>query len=692
MATANTSLRVTELDFFSIRENLKTFLRSQDQFKDFDFEGSGMSVLLDILAYNTHYMGFYTNMVGNEMFLDSAQLRNSVLSHAKNINYIPTSKQGALAKVDIKATPTGTEDQTRNIITLEKYTRFLGIDIDGINYPFVALYSNTTAKSDGHFQFSNVFIKQGEVVTLQYTMDASNIKRRFEIPSANVDTSTLTILVQESSSNTQTTEYLLAEDLLEIKANSPVYFIEENENLNYSFYFGDDVIGKKPKNGNIIICTYLDNVGSVSNNISRFALVQPIGGLYRSNVEITVNGSSYGGVDKETIEQVRFRAPYYYTAQNRAVTALDYETLVTKDYPNIHSVAVWGGEDNDPVVYGKVYLSLKTRGNYELTNFEKEQIKEELIRTRNVLTVTPEIVDPDYVYLLLKGRVNYDQSLTTSTASELLAFVKAAISDYNDAELNTFRSAYRKSRLQNYVDNSEKSILSSDLSTYVQKRVELDTSKSKTYEINFNMPLQKGDYFNKMFTAPEVQTFDSSGVSRNVYFEEVPQSATGVDSIVILDSGINYTSVPSVTISGDGTGATAQAVVRNGRITKINVLTRGINYNFADVIISGDGTGAGAIARLEARNGLIRSYYFNTEGRKVIVNENAGTVDYDSGKIVLNTFRTTQGTPTNRYYDTNTFTVNFPIERETILPLRNRILAIDDNDPVSIQIEMIAEA
>ena len=691
MATSNTALRITELDFFSIKENLKNFLRSQEQFQDFDFEGSGMSVLLDILAYNTHYMGFYANMVGNEMFLDTAQIRSSILSHAKSLGYVPTSKQGALAKVNITVDPV--EDDSKNVITLDRYTKFLGIDKDGINYPFVALYSNTAAKDEnGNFVFANTFLKQGEVVTLQYVMDSTNIKRSFEIPSANVDTSTISILVQESASNTYTSEYLLAEDITLLDANSKVYFLEENENLNYTFYFGDDILGKKPKNGNIVICTYLDNVGSISNNINRFATVDPIAGIYRSGISYVVNGSSYGGIDKETIEQIRFRAPYYYSAQNRAVTVLDYETLVTKDYPNIDSVAVWGGEDNVPVVYGKVFLSLKTKGNYALTNFEKEQIKEELIKTRNVITVTPEIVDPDYVYILLKGRVNYDQSLTTSSSSELINFVKAAITDYNDRELNTFRSAYRKSRLQNYIDNSERSILSSDFATYVQKRVQLDTTRPKSYEINFNMPLQKGDYYNKMFTTPEVQTFDYNGVSRSVFFEEVPQSATGVDSIQILDAGINYVATPTITITGDGTGATAEAIVRNGRLTKINVLTRGTNYNLAEVVISGDGTGARAVARLEARNGTIRSYYFNNSGQKVIINENAGTIDYDAGKVVLNTFRTSTGTPTNRYYDTDVVTVNFPIERETILSLRNRILTIDQEDPLSVQIEMIAEA
>jgi hypothetical protein len=194
MAIEKAPLRVTELDFISIRENLKQYLRSQKEFQDFDFEGSGMSVLLDISAYNTHYMGYYVNMVGNEMFLDTAQLRSSILSHAKNINYVPGSREGALSKISFKVTPP-VGDST-NVLTVEKYSRLFGADKDGVNYPFVCINANTVSKANGTFTFNNVFIKQGEVITRQYLMDASNIQRRFEIPSSNVDTTSIVVTVQ----------------------------------------------------------------------------------------------------------------------------------------------------------------------------------------------------------------------------------------------------------------------------------------------------------------------------------------------------------------------------------------------------------------------------------------------------------------------------------------------------------------
>ena len=691
MATEKSALRITELDFLEIRENLKTYLQSQSEFQDFDFEGSGMAVLLDILAYNTHYMSYYLNMVGNEMFLDTAQLRESIISHAKLMNYVPASSQGALAKVNIKVTPSNAEDNTSTILTLNKYTRLLGTDKDGVNYPFVTLYSNTVSKNTGTFDFANVSIKQGQVITLQYLMDSGNESRRFEIPSGNVDTETIVISVQESSSNTDTKIYNLSEDITEVTANSTVYFIEENEKQNYTFYFGDGVIGKKPKNGNVVICTYLDNAGSVTNNISRFVFTEDIGG-YTDNIIVTSTTGSYGGIDKEGIEQVRFRAPYFYTTQNRAVTKNDYETLLLKDYNNIEAVSVWGGEDNDPVVYGKVFISLKTSGNYQLTNLEKETIKQDLIQKRNVLTVTPEIVDPEYSFIIVKGNVYYDPKRTALSADEIKQLAIAATQDYSDDELNTFSSVFRKSKLQSYIENSEQSITGSDIDILVQKRILIDTERTKTYTINFNMPLAKTLFSdNVLHSYPEITVFDSAGVPRNVSIEEVPTINSGIDSIEILDGGINYTSAPTITIIGDGTGATATAQVIGGRIQKITITNPGANYTSAVIQLSGgEGTGGALKPILQSRIGTLRSFYYKTNREKVIVNSNFGTIDYDKGILTITSLRATDVIE-NDYYDDGYLTLTVPAENENIFTQRNRILSIDYSDARSIQLTAMAE-
>lgn len=689
MATSNNSLRVADLDFSSIKNNLKNFLKSQNTFQDYDFEGSGMSVLLDVLAYNTYYNSFYLNMIANEAFLDTAQDRKNILSHAKLINYVPSSMHGAESLIDIKVTPSATENQAINYIVLDKYTRLLGADVSGINYPFVTINANTSYKDNGAFSFSNVFIKQGEVITHQYAVDANNVSRRYQIPSSNVDTTTLIITVQESSSNTQTKQYFLAEDLTEIQANSEVYFLEEDQDLNYTIYFGDDVLGKKPANDNIIIMTYLDVVGTIANNITKYAFVDPVAGLFRDNVKVTAHGGSYGGTAKEDIEAIRFRAPYFYSSQNRAVTINDYQALITKDYNNIEAVSVWGGEDNDPPVYGKVYLSLKTRGYYTLTDLEKQRIKDTLITNRNVLTVVPEIVDPEYVFIQVRGNVNYNPNLTTKDDTELLNLIKDAIYQYSQDELYTFNSTFKLSKLQQYIENADPSITASDITIYLQNRKKLAPTTTATYQINFNTTLRKGDFLQKLYTYPQITVLDSIGSQRQVLFEEVPESYTGIGSIGVINAGINYTSTPVVTITGDGTGATATATVVNGRIRSVEVINPGINYTQATVSITDPfGSEASLSAKLRSNYGTLRTYYYKTSGEKVFINDSAGIIDYISGRITINNLYTVN-VVRNPFYDENILTFNVVPESGVIAPLRNRLLAIDTNNAQAIQLKMV---
>jgi hypothetical protein len=693
MSTEKAALRVTELDFDTIRENLKTYLRAQSEFQDFDFEGSGMAVLLDILAYNTHYMAYHLNMVGNEMFIDTAQIRESVISHAKLMNYVPASPQGALTQVHVKVTPSNAEDQAQSTLVLEKYTRLLGTDKDGVNYPFVTLYSNTATKTSNYFEFANVNIKQGEVVSLQYQVTSDTEARRYEIPSSNVDTTTISIVVQDSSSNSDIQVYSLADDITELNANSKVYFIEENENQRYTFYFGDNVIGKRPRNGNIVTCTYLDTVGSVSNNINKFVLTGEIANKFSDNVVITSTRSSYGGSDKETIENVRFRSPYFYSTQNRAVTKPDYENLLIKDYNYIDALSVWGGEENDPVVYGKVFMSIKTKGNFQLTNFEKEKIKRDLIQSRNVLTVTPEVVDPDYVFINVRGTATYDQSKTSLSAGELEQYVRAAVQDYNDQELNNFKTVFRKSKLSYYIENAEPAITGSDFVVFVQKRVLIDINNIKSYTINFGFPIKTSFHEHDAITTyPSVQVFDASGIPRNVFFEQVPAISTGIDKIQIITPGKNYFSAPTITISGDGSGATARAKVRGGIVEEIEVTNPGKDYTFATVNIVGtEGTGATAQAILQINQGSLRTFYYKSgDSEKVIVNPSAGTIDYNNGKIVITSLRAVE-VEENQFFANNYMTITVPVENDIIYTERERILLFDENDPKAIKIEAVTE-
>lgn len=692
MAQANTTLRISELDFDSIKTNLKDFLRSQNQFQDFDFEGSGMSVLLDLLAYNTHYLGFYLNMVANEMFIDTAQLRNSILSHAKLMNYQPTGTVSPTALVNITVTPSINEDQDATTLTLPAYTTFLCEPLDGISYQFMTTEADSAVKVGSSFTFSNVAIKQGELTTLTYTVSPSNAKRRYTIPSATVDLDTIVVTVQESQSNTFTTAYTKAEDLTTITANSTIYFVEENPDSNgsYTMTFGDGVIGKALANGNIIFIRYIDCQGSAANKANTFTLITPING-YDDNVTVTSVSAASGGSEKETLEQIRKRAPIHYTVQNRAVTVDDFKSIITSDYPHIESVSVWGGEENVPPIYGKIFISLNPEDGYEISLTEKERIVNEIISNRSVLTVIPEIVDPDYVYLLFVAKVNYDSNLTAYNEAELRELCRNAFIDYRDNSLRTFESIYRNSSLYRVIDSVDNSITSSEIGIYLQKRFEPTLNSTKNYELKFNTSLYKGSPTNRLYSFPAVTVQDINGIDRNVYFEEVPDSYSGIDSINVINPGSDYTSTPTVTITGDGTGATATAKIINGKLSSISIDNRGSNYTRATIsIIGGEGTGASAVAVLQNRVGDLRTYYYQSNGEKVIVNNKAGTIDYNEGIVYLTNF-TPIAIISNENYPNDTVTLNISPLSETIYPLRNRILELDTNDSSSIQITMVDE-
>lgn len=692
MALANTNLRITELDFDSIKTNIKNYLKNQDQFTDYDFDGSGLSVLLDVLAYNTHYMGMYVNFIGNEMFLDTAQIRASLLSLAKLTNYVPTSRRGSVSTVNITVTPGEAEDGNLASLVLPQYTRFFGTPVDGVSYVFVNTDAYISSKANGIFQFSGINLKQGEYSEQIYTVTTENDKRRFTIPTTSLDTSTMVVVVQESEVDDTATVYNLAGDTNELTSDSTIYFLEESADANgyWTIYFGDGYIGKRLLDGNIVTVSYLDVVAEESNGSRDFTAIDGVG-VFTDNVIVSTVDTASGGSEKESIEDIRFRAPIHYVTQNRSVTKNDYGVLLLKDYPYIESVAVWGGEENDPPMYGKIFVSLKPKENYSISLIEKERIKEEIIRSRSVLTVFPEIIDPDYTYIKVKTTVNYNPKLTSKTEDELKSIVRTAILNYRNDNLKQFNSVFRKSLLQRYIDTAERSIISDTTDIYLQKRFEPTLNASLNYKFDFKTILSKGDATNKLFTYPTYGSLDTEKIERTTYMEEYPLAFTGIDSISVTDPGYGYLTTPTVTIIGDGTGATAKAKIVNGKIASIAVVDRGINYTTATAVITG-GSGFGGAARvnLQFRNGVLRSFYVKTNGEKIIINSNVGTIDYRLGKIELNTFEPT-ALINNEYYDPTILTLNIQPEDDVIYPVQNRILDIDQYDASAIQITMVPE-
>lgn len=463
------NLRIAELDFDQIKANLKTYLQSQSEFTDYDFEGSGLSVLLDILAYNTHYNAYLANMLANEMFLDSAVKRSSVVSLAKHLGYTPRSVTGSTAVLDIVVNnPTGTP----TTLTLERYTPF-STNINGTNYTFLNTEPITISPSAGVYRFNDVRVKEGTLLEYSYTVVNPGPDEKYEIPNAAVDTATLLVTVQTSTSDTTTTAYTQATDITALTSTSKTYFLEENPTGNYQIYFGDGVLGQKLVPGNIVRIQYLVSSGAVSNVSGTldqtFTADAQIGGS--SNIAITVVSNSTGGRDRETISSIKFNAPRNNQSGYRAVTRNDYATLIKSQYSQVESISVWGGEENVPPIYGKVFISLKPYDGFVVDELTKDEIKNTILRERQVLTAVPTFVDPDYIFVNLGISVNYNQNDTTLSSANISNLVRTAVDTYFTNNLQQFEKPFYHSDIVQAIDKVNSSIASVLVELKIQKRL-----------------------------------------------------------------------------------------------------------------------------------------------------------------------------------------------------------------------------
>ncbi len=455
MATAN-KLDISTLDFDNIKTNLKKFISNQDEFKDYDFEGSGMSVLLDLLAYNTHYLAYNANIMGNEMFIDTADLRNSIVSHAKTLGYTPNSARAPYADINVVV-----NNATGATLTMNAGTQFT-TTVDNVSYNFVSIGSNIISPVDGVYTFSNLKIYEGTYVTYQYTVDTTDIDQRFLIPSANADTNTLIVSVQNSSTDTITNTYTLATGITSLTDTSKVYFLQEAEDGKFEIYFGDGVTGKQLVNGNIITLKYVVTNKTLANGASSFALSGNIGGF--SDVAITVNSNAANGSEAETKDSIKFNAPKSYAAQDRAVTIEDYKTKVKELYANTQSVSAWGGEDHSTPYYGRVYISIYPKTGSNLTTATKNSIVTTL-KQYSIGSVTPVIIDPEVTYILLTSNVRYKEAATTKTATTLKSEITDALTTYNTTTLQQFDSMLRYSKVLDTIDDVDTNAILSNITT-----------------------------------------------------------------------------------------------------------------------------------------------------------------------------------------------------------------------------------
>lgn len=477
MAT-NSTKRVTELDFDNIKQNLITFLRSQQEFKGYDFTGSSFNVLLDILAYNTHYNAFYLNMVANEMFLDSALLRNSVVSKAKALGYTPRSVIGAQATIDLEIFPQGVQPAS---ITIDKNTEFLST-VNDITYVFNTSNSVTINKESNRYYANNVALKQGVFTSYQYTANTNDPDQKFILPNANTDTSTLVVKLKDSVGSSNTHVYTKANNITTVNSTSNIYFIQESTDGLFEVTFGDGVYGRKLQSGNIVVLDALISEGELVNGAQTFLPASNVGGY--TNVSVTTIASSYAGAARESIDSIKFNAPRHYETQNRAVTVNDYRRILTAEYADVDSITVWGGEDNDPPVYGKVFIAIKPKSGLTLTDAGKDGVKS-LIAKRKIVTVTPEIVEPDYTYMNFNCTVKYNDLVSTNSAAVIANNVKNTIVSFGTDELSNFDLRFRYSKLTAKIDNVEPSILNNLLNLTLTKKVNVTANTTANYNINF---------------------------------------------------------------------------------------------------------------------------------------------------------------------------------------------------------------
>ena len=478
MSRESKRLNVSELDFSEIRQNLKEFLSSQDTLQDYDFEGSAISSIIDVLSYVTHYNAVNANLGINETFLDTAQFRGSVVGHARQLGYTPRSASAPIAFLDINVNNPSSQE-----LTLPRGARFKAkIGNDSYNFVTDQEYNTETAS------FSDVKIFQGTLKNVEFIFDVQS-NEKYIIPDADVDTSTLLVEVFDSRNSSSFVTFTEAKELTSITENSNVYFISENPDGLFELTFGDGIIGSALENGNLIRVEYLVTKKAEANGASVFSLVDSIQG--NTNVSITVNSRAFGGDEKESTESIRRNAPLSFASQNRVVVPQDFEAVVRENFANLETIKVWGGEDNDPPIYGKVFVSIKPKNADILTATEKTFVLNEIIIPKSVLTIEPELIDPEFLFITMQVFFKYDPSLTNLTKTQLENKVVERIERYDNEELRRFDKVFRYSQILSIIDNSDESILNSFARVYVQKRFVPRLNVAQTYELEYSVDLFK---------------------------------------------------------------------------------------------------------------------------------------------------------------------------------------------------------
>lgn len=528
-----TNITATEADFNDIKASLKQFLESQSEFQDYNFDGSGLSILLELLAFNTHYSAFYANMLANEMFLDSASIRDSVVSHAKHIDFVPTSKTSSRATLDITFSPTNSPSS----IELANGTKWT-TSIDNKSYTFQTIAPITVTPVNGLYNALNVDIYEGTALKKEFTVDSTDLNQRFILPNKNVDTSHIIITIQNSSSDSTTRVFTQATSIKDIKETDNVFWIQEVEDEKHELIFGDGVIGTKLDDGNIIRIDYLVTNGPLANGASTFSSVSAVGGLPSSQVTWNVVSESAGGADIQSIDDIKFLAPKLYQTQGRGVTAEDYKNILLQKRPDIESIAVWGGEDNVPQKFGKVFIAIKPKHTETYSETTKQQIELEILKDLNVVSITPEIVDADFTYVKITTSFNYDINLLDVDIVDVEQTVRTNVQNYFTDTLNKFENKFRFSLLSGIIDDSHNAIKNNNTTYLMEKRIKPLLNTLQSFTVEFNNPIEVSSLVSTEFTIGGLDySFDDDGLGKVRIFRTVNQ----IKEFLTTDTGsIDY--------------------------------------------------------------------------------------------------------------------------------------------------------
>jgi hypothetical protein len=555
---ANTSLNLTSLDFDTLKEDFKTYLKSQAKFQDFDFEGSNMNILLTLLAHNTFKNSFYLNMVASESFLDSSQLLESVRSHAKELNYVPRSARSAKAIVDISFRTNPAIPGSTTVI-IPKGTGF-GAVANFKTFNFTVPENITLSSANNTFVLEDLEIYEGSYVYDSYVMNYSDETQRFVITNEMIDTDSLTVTVIEDD-GLNILSFSKATTLLDLTSGSKVFFLQSGPKKQYEIVFGDDILGRRPKDGSIIRMDYRVSAGEVPNGAVKFSLNDDFGsGTILGNVTVTTVERAKNGADPEGIESVRYNAPRHFQVQERAVTTTDYEVILKTQFPEINTVSVYGGEEVYPPRYGKVFVAVDITGVDGLPDAKKLEYYA-FLKRRSPLSIDPVFIEPEILYYAVTSTVNYNINLTVIKPEDIRTLVKTAITEFNDEYLNDFKTTLRYSKFITAIDEAHESIVSNETVVEVYKKMNPTPYTYQNFYFNFDIPLYKveDDPTHGIHEVKAIHTVKSTFYVLNgelVYFEDdgegniyvVNQVRTGTHKMIKKIGTVDYDS-GSVTIT-----------------------------------------------------------------------------------------------------------------------------------------------